>query len=299
MEEDAPSIENEAFFLSPAPIEWPPRHGRGTSIPGIVFYGEDRPRVEEEPFTVRFAKDPLVFASILFLLGWIGILAQRGFLRQLVVGAPVFEEFAKLGLALAVVTVLRVRPVWLRLPFGWASGAAFGVMEHFLSYGDEATFFYVARALFHAAACGLSMSVFSLVEALPDARARWMSTVASTLLHWANNFGAVLLGILALLMGGADIIGLGWPLVVTIAAFVLTFFVAAGRDRLRPRVARELERVFPPFHGHAALTVEAAEVPAASSPHNTLPETGPTQPSPGPEEPRAAEEKPPREPGAP
>jgi len=68
------------------------------------------------------AQRPLVFASLLFLLGWIGIFAQRGFLRQLVVGAPVFEEFAKLGLALAVVTLLRVRPVWLRLPFGWASG---------------------------------------------------------------------------------------------------------------------------------------------------------------------------------
>lgn len=301
MDEGAPPIENEAFFLSAAPLEWPPRQGHGTSIPAAVFYGDERPSTAEEPFTVRFARNPLAFAGILFLVGWIGILAQRGFLRQLVVGAPVFEEFAKLGLALVVVTLLRVRPVWLRLPFGWASGAAFGVMEHFLSYGAETPFLYAARVAFHATACGLSMAVFSLVESLSDSRARWISTVASTLLHWANNFGAVVLALLALLLGGVDIIGLGWPLAVTTAAFVLTLLVAAGGDRLRIRVARELERVFPPLHAHAEpATAEAAGVgPAASGPRSTSPETPPTPPSPGPEEPPVVGEAPPREPGAP
>lgn len=300
MQEDARPIENDSFFPGSAPLEWPPRHGRGATYSNAVFYGEDRPRVAEEPFTVRFAKNPLAFAGILFLLGWIGIFAQRGFLRQLVVGAPVFEEFAKLGLALAFVTLLRVRSVWLRVPFGWASGAAFGIMEHFLSYSDEPMLLIVDRVAFHAAACGLSMAVYSLVEPLADARSRWMSTVASTLLHWANNFGAVLLGLVGLVFGAADIIDMGWSLVITASAFVLTLLVAVGRNRFRPRVARELERVFPPLHGEAAPTGAVAAGPEAPGPHSTSPETGPT---PQPPEVGAAEAPPeperPREPEAP
>jgi hypothetical protein len=276
----AEAIDNDAFFPTPPPLTWPPRATGGPrSIPEEVFYGAPRPAeaASEEPFTARFARNTLGFAGLLFLMGWIGILAQRGVLRQLVVGAPVFEEMAKLGLALVVVALLRLRRVWLRWPLAWASGAGFGVLEHYLTYAGEPAFGFAERVAFHAGACGLSMTIFWLVEPLPDPRVRWGSTLASTLLHWANNFGSVAIGVASVFVGGGDALGLGWSLLVTGATFAATFVVAAQRERLRPLARQEAARLFPPL----PTAARAPEEGPRSTMEEAPPPPPPTAPPPG------------------
>src|SRR5581483_8383747 len=138
----------------------------------------------------------VLYGGLLFLMGWAGILFQRGVLRQLIVGAPLFEELAKLGPALVVVGLLRLRPIALRLPFAWASCAAFGFLEHALTYAEEPPLYLGLRVAFHLATCGLSMTAFTLLESFADARVRWGATLPSSLVHAANNFGALLFAIL-------------------------------------------------------------------------------------------------------
>jgi hypothetical protein len=259
--EEDESIPADAFYRAPAPFEWPPRHHDLGSLPASAFFVEP-PAPEEPSFMERYPARPLVFGSVLLLLGVLGILLQRGFLRQIVIGAPVFEEFAKFGLALTVVALLRLRPIVLRLPVAWASGAAFGVFEHAMDYADEGTVSFAARVAFHAGSAGLSMAAFTLLEGLPDVRVRWASTLASSLCHWANNFGAIALAVVGILLHDADVVDLAWSLVVTAAVYALTLVVALGGARLRPLVARELQRVFPPPPSPSP----AAEAPTAPSP---------------------------------
>ena len=240
------SIDNDAFFGGPSPTApWPPRPGPA-SVPEVAFYGDARPPAEPG-IVVRAAQRPLAFGSVLFLLGWLGILMQRSPLRQLVVGAPVFEECAKFGLALVVLALLGARSVAARLPYAWLSGLGFGVLEHVLSYSDEPWLFMLVRAAFHAAAAGLSMAVYSAVEPLPDVRVRWGSTLASSLVHWANNFGQVLVAILVAFAPALDGLSLWWAVAVTATAVALTFGVAASAGRFREAVAREVGRVLPPL----------------------------------------------------
>src|SRR5438067_1120983 len=201
------SIDNDAFFVTPRPR---PAGPQPASVPEELFYGEERRPPAETPIIVRAAERPIALGGMLFLLGWLGILAQRSALRQIVVGAPVFEEMAKFGLALAVVGLLGARHVVARLPFAWLSGLGFGVLEHFLSYGQEAWYELGVRAAFHAGSCGLSMAVYAILEGATDVRARWGATIPSSLLHWANNFAALVVGLASLVARGFDLVGEVW-----------------------------------------------------------------------------------------
>lgn len=240
-------VDNEVFFANPDA----PR--REASIPEAVFYaGRHRPPTEV-PLATRAAATPLRFAAVLFLVGWAGILFQAQFLQQVVIGAPVFEELAKLGPALLVVLAIRARSLWIRLPLAWISGAAFGVMEHYVTYSAEPLASFAQRIAFHALAPGVSILVYGAVESLPDVRARWASTIPATLLHWANNFMAIVLGIGGVFLALPDeALGLGISTIVVAALVVLTIAGMVSRERFEARVRRILDTVTPRLLGERA-----------------------------------------------
>lgn len=234
-------IDNDLFFgaLGQAKAET-------ASVPEVVFYaGRPRPGTEIG-LALRAAATPLRFGIILFLIGWAGILFQASFLQQVVIGAPVFEELAKVGAPIALAALLRVRTLWIRLPLAWIAGAAFGVMEHFVTYGTEPLGSYVQRVLFHAASPGVSMLVYGAVESLPDVRARWAATVPATLFHWANNFSAVVLGFGGVFLGSnAESLAVGIASVIVSMMIVLTFIGILLRERFERAIRAMLAAAIP------------------------------------------------------
>lgn len=214
------------------------------SIDEATFYRAPRPPAEEGALTLA-ARRPLRFGAVLLGLGVAGILVQRGFVRQLVVGAPVFEEMAKAGLALVVVAALALRAPWARLVPAWATGAAFGWFEHASTYPDEALGDLLLRAAFHAGTTGLSLAAFSMLEPDEDVRLRWGSTLPSTLLHWANNFGVLVLALAGLVFSAAEAAALALSSFVTAASYVTTFALLGARERVRRAVAARAARILP------------------------------------------------------
>lgn len=231
--------ENDRFFAAQGLV-----HPAPASIPEDVFYSGPRP-APETSLTTRLTASPFRFAAALFLVGWAGILFQASFLQQVVFGAPVFEEFAKFGLALLVASVLSLRAPWLLIPLAWVSGGAFGYMEHHVTYPEEDVFSYGERIAFHATTAGLSMAVFCALRDAPDTRALWATTALSTLLHWANNFGAVVLGLSGVFVPQVHLMGLGWSLLMTTLALVLTVPAFLALRLFRERVHRSLGEMVP------------------------------------------------------
>lgn len=230
---------NDVFFAGVR------RGGQEGVVPEHVFYaGRARPPLEPA-FMERAASTPLRFAVLLFLAGWVGILFQRSLFQQIVFGAPVFEEIAKFGPALLVATLLRARSAWVRLPLAWLSGGAFGVMEHYVTYVEEPLWVYVERVVFHATSTGLSMLVYAALEGLPDFRARWGATLPATLLHWAFNFGGVLLGFGGLFLPLGDAISGGYAVLITGSVVVLTLWGILDRSGFESRVRSVFEQAVP------------------------------------------------------
>ena len=223
---------NDVFFAGVR------RGGHETVVPEHAFYA-GRARPPPEPgFAERAASTPLRFALLLFLGGWVGILFQRSFFQQIVFGAPVFEEIAKFGPALLVATLLGVRSPWVRLPLAWLFGGAFGVMEHHVTYFDEPLWLYVERVVFHATSTGLSMLVYAALEGLVDFRARWGATLPATLLHWAFNFGGVVLGVSGVFLPSADTVSGAYAVLITGSVVVLTLWGILDRAGFEARTRR-------------------------------------------------------------
>lgn len=214
-------------------------------VPEDVFYAGALRPPPEMPLALRTSLTPLRFALVLFLVGWAGILFQAGFFQQVVFGAPVFEEMAKVGLALLPVVLLRIRGLWLRVPFGLASGAGFGVMEHYTTYSDEPAWMFAGRILFHAVTAGLSMAFYDAFDELGDPRARWATTAVPTLFHWANNFGAVVFGFGSLVLPALDPVGTGWATLVTFSVTFLLVVALLAPGRFRARSRETLLRAMP------------------------------------------------------
>jgi hypothetical protein len=254
-------IANEVFFASREPPRGP------APVPEAVFYaGRLRPP-PETPVAIRAAATPMRYALSAFLIGWAGILFQArllqqiilslfqplaaflelitGFLQQVVFGAPVFEELAKFGPPLLVASLFGIRTLWIRMPLAWASGAAFGVMEHYVTYAEEPLELFVGRIVFHAAAPGVSMLVYTALESMPDARARWASTIPSTLVHWGNNFGAVVLASASGFLPIGEPVVLAWATLMTAAIVVLTVVGLFWRDRFESTLRRTIETAMP------------------------------------------------------
>lgn len=258
-------VDNDSFFAR-ASWQHAPR-----SVPEWAFYARARPE-PEVGLATRTALTPRRFALVLFLVGWTGILFQASFLQQVVFGAPVFEELAKFGLALLVAALLGAQALWARLPLAWASGAGFGVLEHYTTYPEEPALGFASRIVFHAAATGLSMLSYHAFERMPDVRARWASTAAATLFHWANNFGAVVFGVASLVVHDAEAGAFLWSYGVTAALLALTLVALAWRGRFEG-AARELLASAVPRLGLPPLAR-----PAAALPPPPPPEEGPAPP---------------------
>lgn len=246
-------IENDLFFASAESRRAVP------TFPEPVFYaGQLRPP-PETPLAVRAASTPMRFALIVFLIGWAGILFQAGIFQQIVFGAPVFEELAKLGPALIVVVLLRARALWIRVPLALASGAGFGVLEHFLTYPGEDLLSYGNRVAFHAVTPALSMLVYTALDRYADVRARWASTIPATLFHWANNFAAILFGFGALFAPfSLDPFATGWSWLVTGSMTLTVIGAILFWPRFEVGVRRALEAAMPKL-GFAPAPVVAEE----------------------------------------
>lgn len=232
-------FENDLFFAAAAA-----RHGPASVPEGVFYASVERPPPETSLADIVVAT-PMRYGLVVFALGWASILFQRSFLQQLVVGAPVFEELAKLGPPIVLVTLLRARSPLVRVPLAWLSGAAFGVFEHAFTYAAEDPSIFAGRIMFHGGSAALSMVVFTAVEGAVDVRARWVSTAASTLFHWANNFSAVVLGLGSLLVPILDTVATGLSLGITAAIYACVIFALAFRARFEHLVSQGLGVAIP------------------------------------------------------
>ena len=174
----------------------------------------------------RMAADRLRFAAVTAGIGFFAVfILQAPILYQVVLGAPIFEEFLKFGLAMLLVGGLRVLP--LRMAAGFLVGAGFGVLEHAVTYSAEPDYVYVGRVLFHGGAAMLSMLCFHLLEPALDVRNRWWSTAAATFIHYLNN-AVALLSLPLLVLGDIQfILALTWSTLMTSAVYasVIAFVV--------------------------------------------------------------------------
>ncbi|MHB8605398.1 MAG: hypothetical protein ACYDCK_09095 [Thermoplasmatota archaeon] len=169
-----------------------------------AFFTADAAAAAQAASLARLPGTPLRFAGALALVGLASILfATVGFVQRLIIVAPIFEEFLKFGVALALVELVAVRAPAFRVIVALAPGIAFGVIEHNLTYADENTLHFASRVLFHSGSAALAMSMWCALERLENVRYRWLATAPGTLLHAANNFYALVAGI-AVVVAGAD-----------------------------------------------------------------------------------------------
>ncbi len=285
---------------------WSPPQPRPTapvSVSPERFFSAPRPP-ERPHFLFRTANDPVRFAAVLLGAGAFAVFVQQApLLYQLVLGAPLFEEALKFGLALLLVAPagLPVRhpaglagriglaflfsaiagtvawgametfsdaatrhallgaglgaaggfalvlphllltgavPRWALLPFRLLSaamvGAGFGILEHALTYDAEPRSFAAWRAAFHGLSTVVSMAAYQALEPAPEVRARWFATGLSTVVHYLNNAGSLLIfvGVVAT-GGGPDDVPEAWSYALT--ASLVAFGVAALAV---PRVVR-------------------------------------------------------------
>lgn len=209
-------LENEAFFRSEV--------------------HEERPRFADLPST------PSKHGALLALAGFAAVfLDQAPFLYQLVLGAPIFEELFKFGLALIATAALP--RLWARLPAALLIGAGFGVMEHFVSYSAEPTSVLVGRIAFHGLSTGLTMVVYEAVRRR-SVHDLWWAPVPSIFIHYLNNAGAIVLGV------PLELVGLGawsfiWSGGLVLALLVLTI-VWLARPAAPQRLCAWLTRKITP-----------------------------------------------------
>lgn len=133
-----------------------------------------------------------------FGLGVAGTLfAGSTFLEKVAVVAPIFEEYAKLGLALLVLAALGLSSGASAYALGALSGLSFGVLEHHVTYATEAQVMFVVRGLFHALAAGLSALIYVHLRRREDLApgAAWFAIAPAALVHAANNVSAVAIAI--------------------------------------------------------------------------------------------------------
>jgi hypothetical protein len=245
-------------WIPVAPVEPDPFWGPAAAprLPrweGAAFYPLPHPGAGL-PLLWRTAATPLHFASVLVGLGFFSVFVdQASLLTQLVLGAPVFEEFVKFGLALLLVAWLP-RPagvagapaVAVRMAAAWACGAGFGWLEHTVSYGSEGPGLLMVRMVFHGAAAGLSMACFTVLERLPDVRSRWFSTLPSSFLHYLVNASFPLQILAHALAPHADLTGL-WVATITALAAAATVAVPLARRWVQRQVQWQMEQRLPPL----------------------------------------------------
>lgn len=148
----------------------------------------------------RMTRTDLRLAAALSVAGFVAVFVKQVPVGgQVVFGAPLFEEFLKVGLALLPWAALGVRSLWLRLPTAGLVGAGFGALEHYVSYSSEPQAFVFGRMFFHGLTAGLSMAVLHGLQGT-DRRLLLLCTMPATFLHAANNSAAVSLALAAFVL---------------------------------------------------------------------------------------------------
>lgn len=255
---DAPPEERAQRHRQP-PVPASEESSSQASVSGSAFYERDPP-ADRQPLDA-WALDPRRQAAVFALAGFMGVFVeQANVLFQIVVGAPVFEELFKFGVALGVVSLLRVPGRVPRFLLAALVGAGFGGLEHAVTYPDEATAALRFRIGFHAATPALSMAVYDAVASLENHRTRWAATLPATAVHWLNNFVAVLLGFASVAAG--DIVegpALVFAQIVAATTIVLAVLALAAPGLVRRGISRLWRRLAP----------AAIRDPAAVSPPGT------------------------------
>jgi hypothetical protein len=235
----------------PAPMVGPPV----ASQPSHIHY-VPRPFVwtkAEEPLVDRVSRTDLRLALAFLVVGFVAVfIRQMPFEAQVVIGAPLFEEMFKLGLALLPCAALGLRAPIARLPFAFASGAGFGLLEHFLSYSDEPTVVLYGRVGFHAVATGLSMLVLHGLSSSGPRRLVLTCTLPSTFVHAANNTAAVELALLSFFAPAFAGEGVGLGVAALFLAVLLVAFTSW--PVWHPRYQQAVERYILPKLGTPAAT---------------------------------------------
>lgn len=250
------------------PVPPQPEAGHQTSVSASEFYERDPPP-EPRPLD-RWARDPRRQAAVFALAGFLGVFVrQADAIFQIVVGAPVFEELFKFGVALAVVSLLGIRRRLPRFALAALAGAGFGGLEHAITYPEEPLAALRFRVGFHAATPALSMAVYDAVKQLDNHRTRWAVTLPATGVHWLNNFAAVLLGF-ASVASGNILEGPALVFAQTVAAITIALALLA---LAAPGPIRDLMQGF-----WTRFVPEAIRDPAAPPPTGT-PSEGPSPPT--------------------
>lgn len=229
--------------LPPADVDLLPR------IPEQAFWGAPRPP-PEMPFLWWAGSRRHRLALLQLGVGVFSVFVvfNNFLVLQIVMGAPVFEEMLKFGLALLLVAWLpqghgpaRVLVVLARVVAGLAVGAGFGVLEHHVTYSDEPAYSYAWRISFHAIAPAVSMATYSALEPMWDVRCRWLSVVPSILAHYANNA----LGIVVALLTLGLLSPVVWSGLVVVALLASGVAILAAPSLARRWAGRLVSQRFP------------------------------------------------------
>jgi hypothetical protein len=232
---------------------------------------------EGVPAPVRLAASPLRLAGVFAVLGFFAVFVHQASIElQIVIGAPVFEEMVKFGVALLLVgTIPRFGRAFLlvallRVAVAWTVGAGFGWVEHSVTYVDEPREIFLGRLLFHGGSTALSMATYCVLEGAADVRLRWFATIPGTALHYANNVGAV--AFLA-----APDAGLWWATGITALVYAALLAVPASSAWWRPRLEAWTRAHWPvrrpavPEDWAAARALAAVAAQATAAPATTRP----------------------------
>lgn len=212
------------------------------------FFTDEDPDDGRGRFVDRVALRPWRFAAVLFGMGFAAVFVRQAPIHlQIILGAPVFEEMLKFGLALLIGLAFSwlfsggrmagwEHWAWgfLRVPIALVVGAGFGVLEHDTTYPSESLDSYIWRVAFHAISTGTSMVAYHAALGSWDIRTRWLAVAPAVALHYVNNYSAIVLGASSLIVPFlADVAGLVSNTVVVLLGWFA--FIMAVLPRMTRR----------------------------------------------------------------
>lgn len=211
------------------------------------FWNRKRPQ-RTRPALLEQSRTLTRMGVVLFLLGLFAVFVEQApFLYQVILGAPIFEEFLKLGLVLLLLGWTQWLPggVVIRALGALAVGFGFGVLEHVTTYPDEGAWSYGFRLAFHALTPLLSVLTLAVLQPLKDTRVRFLALVPSVFLHYVNNYAAVLFVPFSLLDLGILFVPLSGGIVLLL--LVGCFLIPAMGRQVRAYAQDKVLSRFPPM----------------------------------------------------
>lgn len=238
---------------------------RTPRIDATTFYGKAPTLHPHTGWLRRVAANRFKLGGLLVGLGfWAVFINQAPLPYQIVLGAPIFEEFFKVGLALLLVSLLRIRLGVLRWLVGAIPGAGFGVLEHYISWWTEPAELFLWRVVFHSGSSALGMATYHVLEPLLDTKVRFGMTVPGTLIHYTNNVAAVVL-LVFWIAGAESAEAIGRMLSISLAALSwgLGLLFLSTAEWWRVRLARRFPPPAPPRVVATAVAPPPAPAPVA------------------------------------